>query len=77
MNRREEHNTMTSPDDRPLPDGLAAPARRALASAGVTGLRLLATFPEAEIRLMHGMGPKALERLRRALQDNGLAFADS
>lgn len=68
---------MTNPDDRPLPDGLAAPARRALASAGVTGLRQLATFPEDEIKLMHGMGPKALERLRGALHQSGWTFADS
>jgi len=66
----------TGDDDLPLPDGLARPARRALASAGITGLRELTAFPEAEIRFMHGMGPKALERLQRALHETGWTFAD-
>lgn len=67
---------MSIDDDRPLPTGLAAPARRALAALGITGLRHLTAFPEDELRLMHGMGPKALERLRRALDETGWAFAD-
>ncbi|MGD9998524.1 MAG: DNA-binding protein [Ilumatobacteraceae bacterium] len=60
----------------PLPDGLASPARRALASAGVTALRHLTAFTEAEVRLMHGMGPKALAVLRAALDRRGWSFAD-
>jgi hypothetical protein len=59
-----------------LPDGLAAPARRALAALGITRVQHLATFAEDELRLMHGMGPRALERLRAALHESGLTFAD-
>jgi len=69
------HDTIMD-DDRLLPDGLARPARRALTSAGVIRLRDLTTFPEAEIRHMQGMGPKALERLQRALSEIGWTFAD-
>lgn len=67
---------MTDDDDRPLPDGLAAPARRALAALGITALRHTTAFREDELRLMHGMGPKALERLRRAMDERGWTFAD-
>lgn len=59
-----------------LPDKLAAPARRALESAGYTRLAQLAEHSEAEIKKLHGMGPKALEQLRQALAAQGLSFAD-
>lgn len=59
-----------------LPVGLAAPARRALAGAGIERLEQLAKFSEAEIRALHGMGPNAIAQLRRALDAIGLAFAD-
>jgi hypothetical protein len=67
---------MTDDDDRSLPQGLAAPARRSLAALGITALRHITTFSEDELRLMHGMGPKALDRLRAALDENGWSFAD-
>ena len=44
-----------------LPAGLAKPAQRALAAAGVTRLDQLATMSEADLRQTHGMGPKAIE----------------
>jgi hypothetical protein len=59
-----------------LPAGLAAPARRALAGAGYARLEQLTRVSEAEVRKLHGMGPKALEQLRRALAARGLSFAD-
>ncbi|NVI87167.1 DNA-binding protein [Actinomadura sp. BRA 177] len=55
---------------------LAAPARRALASAGYTDLEQLATAREKDIATLHGMGPNALNTLRQALQDQDLSFAD-
>jgi hypothetical protein len=67
---------MTDDDDRPLPPGLAAPARRALTALGITALRHITLFREEEIRLMYGMGPKALHRLRVALDEKGWSFAD-
>jgi len=54
---------------------LAAPAQRALAGAGIMRLDQLAAMSEAEIKQLHGIGPKALDQLRRALQARGLSFA--
>ena len=56
---------------------LAAPAQRALASIGVTDLRQLSKFAEAEIAQLHGMGPNALSKLREALKAHGLSFKQS
>jgi hypothetical protein len=58
-----------------FPTGLAAPAQRALSGAGYTRLARLAGASEADILALHGMVPKALEQLRRALAEQGLAFA--
>jgi hypothetical protein len=59
-----------------LPSVLAKPARRALAGAGFVRLEQLTTDSEAEVLRLHGMGPKALDQLRRALAARGLSFAD-
>ena len=59
-----------------LPAGLAKPAQRALAGAGYVRLAQLAKVSEAEVLKLHGMGPKALDQLRRALAAKGLSFAD-
>jgi hypothetical protein len=58
-----------------LPRELAAPARRALLGAGYRQLDQLAGVSESEVRQLHGMGPKALDQLRRALEARGLSFA--
>jgi hypothetical protein len=67
---------MAMSGDNDLPEGLAAPALRALAGAGIQNLAQLSQFSEAEIKKLHGIGPNALEKLRRALAEKGLAFAD-
>jgi hypothetical protein len=54
--------------------GLGAPARRALAGAGFTRLADLTEVTEAQLKKLHGMGPKALGMLRRKLDDNGKSF---
>lgn len=59
-----------------LPMELSKPVRRALVGAGRVRLEQLTTFSKAEVRKPHGMGAKALEQLRRALELNGLSFAD-
>ena len=59
-----------------LPVDLANPARRALLEAGYWRLEQLTEISEAEVKQLHGVGPKALEQLRRALSTNGLSFAD-
>lgn len=59
----------------PIPtDELGAPARRALAGAGYETLEQLAGTDEATIGGLHGVGPSALETLRRALDAHGLSF---
>lgn len=59
-----------------LPVGLAAPARRALAGAGISQLAQVARLREAQLRELHGIGPKAIRLLREALREQGLSFAD-
>ncbi len=54
---------------------LAAPAQRALSGAGIRSLAQLAKFSEAEVKALHGIGPNALNLLRNALREQGLAFA--
>jgi hypothetical protein len=52
--------------------GLAKPAQRALAVAGNT--RALCQIHGSEIAALHGMGPNALEKTRRALHVATLGF---
>ncbi|MES2690020.1 MAG: DNA-directed RNA polymerase subunit alpha C-terminal domain-containing protein [Bacteroidota bacterium] len=59
-----------------LPGNLAAPARRALDSAGIKTLNNLANHTEAEILALHGIGKNALLTLKKALADAGLSFAE-
>jgi predicted RecB family nuclease len=60
-----------------LQDGLAKPAQRALANAGIKTVAQLARKTEPEIAALHGMGPNAIATLKRALGANGLTFARS
>lgn len=70
-------NEETRHIERGLPlDKLAAPARRALASAGITRLEDLTVMTEDELQALHGIGPKALAALRDALDARGMAFAE-
>ncbi|HEY6285143.1 MAG TPA: DNA-binding protein [Ktedonobacteraceae bacterium] len=59
-----------------LPIGLSAPAQRALAGAGYFRLEQLTRISEAELKQLHGVGPHALNLLRRALEGKGLSFAE-
>ena len=59
-----------------LPIGLSAPARRALVGAGYVRLEQLTRVSEAELKQLHGVGPTAINLLRRALEAKGLSFAD-
>ena len=58
-----------------LPDKLGAPAKRALAGAGIKNLKQLTKFTEAEIKQLHGVGPNAIGKLHQALAEKGLSFA--
>jgi hypothetical protein len=55
---------------------LAAPALRALDSAGYKRLEDLTSVTEAELMKLHGMGPNALRQIREALAARGRSFAD-
>lgn len=68
----------TNPRDQPasdFPNGLSQPALRALYDAGYRRVEQLAGVREADIKRLHGMGPKGVDLLRRALSERGLAFA--
>jgi DNA-directed RNA polymerase alpha subunit len=58
-----------------LPPNLAKPAQRALDGAGITSLEHVTELNEAELMKLHGMGPKAMNQLRVALEEKGLSFA--
>jgi len=60
----------------PLPPKLGAPAMRALADAGITSLDDLAQWSESDLASLHGVGPKALGILRRAVTDTGTTATD-
>lgn len=53
----------------------SAPALRALESAGYTHLGQLDGVPMRDVLALHGMGPKAIGALRRAMTGHGWAFA--
>ena len=58
----------------PLPDGLSAPALRALTAAGLTDLHRAAGVSEKELLALHGVGPKTIVTLRPALDRHGPAL---
>ncbi|MDB5249333.1 MAG: hypothetical protein JWQ40_3727 [Segetibacter sp.] len=53
---------------------LAGPATRAFNNAGIFSLEQLSSYTEAEITNLHGVGKNALETVKKALDENGLAF---
>ncbi|HLP94304.1 MAG TPA: VOC family protein [Saprospiraceae bacterium] len=57
---------------RPLPEKLAAPARRALAGAGIHVLGDLAGFSQKAVAALHGMGPNAMQQLNLAMDQAGI-----
>ncbi len=54
-----------------FPKGIGAPATRALVGAGYTRLSQLAGVPAAELKELHGMGPRALGILQEELEATG------
>ncbi len=57
-----------------FPTSIGAPATRALVGAGYRELSQLAGVPAAELKKLHGMGPKALRLLQEALEQQGLSL---
>ena len=64
-------------NDSDLPEGLPAPARRALAQAGFIRIQQFTDLTEAQVSQLHGMGPKAIDLIRLALAAKGLTFSNS
>lgn len=62
-----------TPDKNDLPK-LAAPALRALTSAGIASLKDLTKISEDELMQLHGMGRNALGTLGEALKSRGWSF---
>lgn len=65
----------TPASDASLPEGLGAPAMRALTRVGILSLSGLTKVTEGELLALHGFGPKALSVLTRALEERGLSLA--
>lgn len=57
-----------------FPRDIGRPATRALAVAGYRTLADLTAVTEAQLLALHGVGPTAVERLRRAMVEQGLSF---
>jgi DNA integrity scanning protein DisA with diadenylate cyclase activity len=64
-----------TPPDTGLPGNIGAPATRALIAAGYTELRQLANVPAAELKKLHGVGPKAVRLLQEALEQQGMSLS--
>ncbi|MEN3345037.1 MAG: hypothetical protein V7635_1613 [Arthrobacter sp.] len=60
------------PGRTPLPAGIAAPARRALAHAGVETLEQVVGLGRRRLAGMHGMGSRTLAQLQDAMDEHGL-----
>lgn len=61
-----------------LPKGLAKPAIRALEAEGIRVLEDLQGITEKELKELHGIGKRAMETLKSAMEEKGLSFkADS
>lgn len=69
----EDGNMSTEPPHG-FPKGIGAPATRALTSAGYSELSQLAGVPVADLKKLHGMGPKALRIIQEALAERGLSL---
>ncbi len=69
---------MTNTTNEPASDlpKLSQPAHRALAAAGYVRLEQFTHVRAAEVRQLHGVGPKGIRLIRAALAAKGKAFAD-
>lgn len=55
-------------------EGIAAPAKRALAAAGVTSVADLARFTEAEVKAWHGIGPRVMVALNALMNEQDVSY---
>lgn len=75
MNGEELKRMDKSLSKNELPVKLAKPAQRALYGAGITNLEQLSELTEEDLMKLHGMGPKAMDQLRAAMEEKSLSFA--
>lgn len=68
-------NNQNDQPESDFPRGIGRPATQALIAAGYWRLGQLTGVSEAEIKKLHGVGPKAINVLRHALEAKGLSFA--
>lgn len=62
------------PEARDLPASIGRPATAALTEAGITRLAQVAERTPEELLALHGVGPKAIRILARALEERGTAW---
>ncbi len=60
-----------------FPPGISKPALRAFSAAGFTYLEQFTRINEADLLILHGVGPKAVRLIRAALRELGLSFGES
>ena len=62
------------PGHTPIPRGIGAPARRAMAHAGLETLEQVVQFGRRELSKLHGMGVKTMAQLEDAMDEHGIEF---
>ena len=55
---------------------IGAPATRALASIGVTRLSQLVHHRAEDLLALHGFGPRGIELLQQAMNEQGISFRE-
>ena len=55
---------------------IGRPARNALLTVNITELKQLTQYTARDILTLHGIGPKVIENLAKALEAEGLYFAE-
>lgn len=66
--------TASAGDVGDLPKAIGRPATQALVSAGITSLDQVSELTEAELKSLHGVGPRAVRILAEALHASGREF---
>ncbi len=66
--------TQSEEPEHDFPKSIGRPATRALLGAGYTRLEQLTKVSEADIKQLHGVGPKAVTILRATLAEKGWSF---
>lgn len=76
MSTTARRREVTHPNADAFPSGVSGPALRALAHANIRTMSQLAQRSEAELRALHGMGPKGIRLLKAGLALTGRHLRD-